>query len=307
MAWLTIPFDNQENVKPPPENRMVPFILDTKKGKPDAPSGSGTSSASGASKASSTSRAASSSTFSSTAAIGVASGRVPPPIRPASTTSTRNEISIRTTMRGSIAPISTTVGGLRGPEGFSPVKATASGHNSQPVERAAPVLKLRRGPSSVPSLRGHAPAPATAAPVRPVLVLRRTGSAENVNTTSINSPGGRTAESTQEQENEVFPISVIDPLKVETAVDKPKAKPGRKKRKSDEMNGSSDASNDAAKKRPPTRSTAGTIHSSSPEQPRDGGRTRRGSGTGEKKTGKAAGDGYKGRVLRSMTRAGNGL
>jgi hypothetical protein len=105
----------------------------------------------------------------------------------------------------------------------------------------------------------------------------------------------------------VFPISVIDPLKVETTADKPKAKPGRKKRKSDEMNGSSDASDDATKKRP-TRSTAGTIHSSSPEQPRGGGRTRRSSGTGnEKKNGKAAGDGYKGRVLRSMTRAGNGL
>lgn len=326
MAWLTIPFDNQENIKPPPmENRMVPFILESKKAKPDGPSGSGTPSTSGPSRASSTAKAASTSasaspanaaSFSASApsAVGSTMSRSPMPVRISSTTITKPEISIRTSMRGSIAPTDTTVGGLRGPGCPSPVKASTS----QPVERALPVLRLRKGPSSVPAGRGNVNTGTTTAPVRPVLVLRRTGSAENVNTNGNKSTGSRTSadSGSQEQENEVFPVSVIDPLKTDDSVEKPKANPGRKKRKSDEMNDSADTRNDTVKKRPPTRSTAATIQSSSPDVPTRGAtRTRgsRGNSIGEKKNVTEAGgkkgleNGYKGRVLRSMTRAGNGL
>ncbi|GHJ88794.1 hypothetical protein NliqN6_5196 [Naganishia liquefaciens] len=315
MAWLTIPFDNQENIKPPSmENGMTPFILESKKAKLGGPSGSGSPSTSGPSRASSTAKAASTSA-SASPVVDVSVPRSPLPVRTSSATNIRSEISIRTSMRGSIAPTDTTVGGLRGPECLSPVKTSIS----QPVERTLPVLKLRRGTSSVPAGRGNVTANTNTVPARPVLILRRTGSAENVNTNNNKSVGSRTStESTaQEQENEVFPASVIAPLKADDNVEKRNAKAGRKKRKSDEMNDSSDAQNDTVKKRPPTRSTAGTIQSSSPDVPTRGAgaRTRRsrGNSIGEKKTGpgtngkKGAENGYKGRVLRSMTRAGNGL
>lgn len=97
-----------------------------------------------------------------------------------------------------------------------------------------------------------------------------------------------------------------------------KGRTGRKKRKSGEMaDSSSELQSDSANKKPPTRSTTASTPASVVVQGRaQGRRTRRsvGGSTGNEKKSAAAGNGkkgtevgYKGRVLRSMTRAGNGL
>lgn len=97
-----------------------------------------------------------------------------------------------------------------------------------------------------------------------------------------------------------------------------KGRTGRKKRKSGEMADSpSEVRSDVVNKKPPTRSTTASTPASAILLDRpQGRRTRRSLGgtTGNEKKSASAGNGkkgtengYKGRVLRSMTRAGNGL
>jgi hypothetical protein len=159
-----------------------------------------------------------------------------------------------------------------------------------------------------------------------VLVLRRTGSAENVNTATANSPTSRTStESAFEQENAAITVSMVNDDSKDknsgeekVAGDERKGRIGRKKRKSGEMaDSSSELQSGNVNKKPPTRSTTASTPASAVVQGRaQGGRTRRsvGGSTGNEKKSSAAGSGkkgteigYKGRVLRSMTRAGNGL
>lgn len=325
LAWLTIPFDNQENIKPPSTNR-IPFVLDTNgKGKPSGPSGSSKSSAT--SSTTSSGKAASFGAANAVPTAGIAtSSRTPATSArssPVATQNTRNEPSIRSTMRANIAPISTGVAGLRGPECGSPVRASTPAHTLQSGEGSpTPTLKLRRTASSLATSRNNPPARNVTSdvPARPVLVLRRTGSAGNVNTVTTNSTASRTSsDSAHEQENEGFTVSVVagtkdKSIEEEKVADKCK-KTARKKRKSDEMLDSPSDSHSDSVKRPPTRSTATNPSSPLVQTRAQGRRTRRslGGSTGSEKK-SAAGNGktrsengYEGRVLRSMTRAGNGL
>ncbi|KAJ9093312.1 hypothetical protein QFC20_007164 [Naganishia adeliensis] len=341
LAWLTIPFDNQENTKPPPTNVMVPFVMDTGgKGNAIGPSGSTKSSAS--TSAASTSAASSSSTtpFTTTSAISAAPPIMASAILPRNTAisarsspvagqNPRMETSIRSTMRGSIAPISTG-GGLRGLECASPVRAaTTPSHTTDSREGSpTPTLKLRRTTTSLTTSRSFPPSSngTTTVPARPILVLRRTGSAENVHTAAANSPTSRTStESALEQENAAITVSMVnDDTKEKNSGEEKvvgdgrKGRTGRKKRKSGEMADSpSEVQSDVVNKKPPTRSTTASTPASAILQDRpQGRRTRRSLGdtTGNEKKSASAGNGkkgtengYKGRVLRSMTRAGNGL
>lgn len=157
-----------------------------------------------------------------------------------------------------------------------------------------------------------------------MLVLRHTGSAENVNASVPNSPTSRTStESVIEQENAAITVNMVKADTKEkdggeeAPIDLHKSGKGGRKRKSDEMaDAASGLPRDSAVQKPLTRSKTASTPASVVMQPRVGRRPRRsvGDGAGNMRKSAAAGNGkkgsengYEGRVLRSMTRAGNGL
>lgn len=156
-----------------------------------------------------------------------------------------------------------------------------------------------------------------------MLVLRHTGSAENVNASVPNSPTSRTStESVIEQENAAITVNMVkaDTKEKDGGEEAPiglrKSGKGGRKRKSDEMADASGLPRDSAVKKPLTRSKTASTPASVVMQTRVGRRPRRsvGDGAGNMRKSAAAGNGkkgsqngYEGRVLRSMTRAGNGL
>ncbi|KAJ9097406.1 hypothetical protein QFC19_006776 [Naganishia cerealis] len=349
--------ENQENIKP---RRMVPFMLKVDagmcEGKPTATGPARSGSGSGSIASGSGSRAVGT----TSASISSMAMTPPPPPLPSTTTSSTSRPVVPPLPR-SLVPVPTNSIGRTGESNIRSSIRTpfVTPSTSVIVGASGAVNAITGGNNNIfPSSRS---APVDLTTARPVLVLRRTGSAGNVDsttTTVATMPAGTIPTSavsgtldgnttSKEQENNV-PSLLLGGGGGEGEKQRSLKTGGRKKRKSEEMmvsatvksdrddnnndgNGSvepvkkklqtSPVGGQAAgvttttqvrKRRPATRRSLGSSTGSG-SSGRERNSTGGGGGGGKGKkippmTIKAKEeDGYQGRVLRSMTRAGNGL